>query len=212
MRFCASPFRRTLAPSIKLTRRALLKVATATTALTSACGQGSLVDDDANTDFDADMEVDASPDDLDGGFDLDDASVGDAAIDGSMSDGSAMDASADAARDAASDARTDARADSGVVPFNPDFRSVPERAGVFPYAVMAGDATDTSIIFWTKYEGTEPLSLRVLEMNGSSITAVRFNGTVTVGAGGFVRVIVNGLRANKQHKYALEPRRKSPAE
>ncbi|MFO0558585.1 MAG: alkaline phosphatase D family protein [Polyangiales bacterium] len=188
---------------MKLTRRALIKAATAATALTSACGQGPVVDDDANADFDADMEVDANPDDLDGGFDLDDGAVGDGSVDASMNDGSAMDASADAARDAASDARVDARTDAGTVPFNPDFRGVPERAGVFPYAVMAGDATDTSIIFWTKYEGTGPLSLRVLEMNGSSIVAVRFNGTVTVGAGGFVRVVVNGLRPNKQHKYAF---------
>jgi hypothetical protein len=48
---------------MKLTSRARHKIATATTTLTSACGQESLVDDGANTDFDADMEVDASPDD-----------------------------------------------------------------------------------------------------------------------------------------------------
>jgi alkaline phosphatase D len=69
--------------------------------------------------------------------------------------------------------------------------------------VMAGDATDTSVMFWTRYDGTESLTLRVLEMNGSRIVAMRFNGTVTPGAGGFVRAIVTGLRAHREHMYAF---------
>jgi alkaline phosphatase D len=187
---------------MKLTRRRLLKATTvtATTALGACAGGldgGDGGDAEPNVDFDAtpDPEFDASPEDLDASA-LDD--------DAAASEGGALDAARDAALDArTADARADAAADSGVTVMNPDFRSVPERAGLFPYAVMAGDATDTSIIFWTKYDGTTPLTLRVLEMNGSAIVAVRFNGAVTVGAGGFVRVIVNGLRANKQHRYAF---------
>lgn len=46
-------------------------------------------------------------------------------------------------------ARPDVIRDAGVV-VNPDFRGLTERPAQFPLAVMAGDANDTSAIFWTR--------------------------------------------------------------
>ena len=62
---------------------------------------------------------------------------------------------------------------------------------------------DTSVMFWTRYEGAGPVSLRVLEMEGSRIAATRFNGRVTPSPAGFVRTVVTGLRPNRQHLYAF---------
>ena len=111
------------------------------------------------------------------------------------------DTGADAARDAAVDVLRDTGVDAGIA--NPDFRTLPERTASFPLSVMAGDATDTSVIFWTKFEGTGALTLRVLEMNGTRIAAVRFNGVVTPSSAGFVRAVVTGLRAGREHRYAF---------
>ncbi len=98
----------------------------------------------------------------------------------------------------------DAGRDSGVITVpHPDFRGLPERLPQFPLGVMAGDATDTSVMFWTKHDGTSAVTLRVLEMDGSRIAAVRFNGRVTASGAGFVRAVVTGLRPNKQHLYAF---------
>jgi len=101
------------------------------------------------------------------------------------------------------DAGRDAGRDAGTPAPNPDPRRLPERAASFPLGVMAGDATDTSVMFWTRYDGTAALSLRVLEMDGARIVAVRFDGRVTPAAGGYVRAIVNGLRPNREHLYAF---------
>jgi len=58
-------------------------------------------------------------------------------------------------------------------------------------------------MFWTRYDGSAALTLRVLEMDGTRIVAVRYNGRVTPSSGGFVRAIVNGLRPNRQHLFAF---------
>ncbi len=68
---------------------------------------------------------------------------------------------------------------------------------------MAGGATDTSVMFWTKYTGKAQVVLRVLEMDGNRIAAVRFNGRVTPSSAGFVRAVVTGLRPNRRHLYAF---------
>jgi len=94
--------------------------------------------------------------------------------------------------------------DTGVTPMgDPDFRRLPERDAQFPLGVMAGDATDTSVMFWTRYAGSGNVYLRVLEMDGARIAAVRFDGRVTPSSAGFVRAIVTGLRPNRQHLYAF---------
>lgn len=204
---------------MKISRRELLQVATTVPVATAVgCSEGVVpLDPEVQDDAAPDPEVDASAEDLDGGVEMDpeDASVdpdagdaaefdgGDASAASDGGDGGARDASAPI--DAAPDARDSgvAPADSGVPPSSLDFTRLPERATQFPYAVMAGDATDTSVMFWTKFTGTGPLTLRVLEMNGTMITAVRYNGLVTPASGGFVRVIVNGLRPNKRHRYAF---------
>ncbi|MDB4929292.1 MAG: Phosphodiesterase/alkaline phosphatase, partial [Myxococcaceae bacterium] len=78
-----------------------------------------------------------------------------------------------------------------------------ERPAQFPLGVMAGDAAADSLIFWTKYEGSAPLVLRVLEMDGGRVAALRFDGRVTPSAAGVVRAVVTGLRPGRQHRYAF---------
>ncbi|MBL8680729.1 MAG: alkaline phosphatase D family protein [Myxococcales bacterium] len=196
---------------MKISRRKLLEIASTLPVATAVGCADGLAPGDAEVQDDAapDPEVDASPEDLDGAIEIEpeDGSVGDdggdasvdASFDGGERDAGPIDSGA------ISDARvTDTRpSDTGVAPSSLDFTRLPERTAQFPYAVMAGDATDTSVMFWTKFTGTGPLTLRVLEMNGTTITAVRYNGVVTPGAGGFVRVIVNGLRPNRRHRYAF---------
>jgi alkaline phosphatase D len=119
-----------------------------------------------------------------------------------------VDVPGDVPRDLGVDVPGDVPRDTGAVrdaglPVNPDFRGLPERAAQFPIGVMAGDAADTSVMFWTRYEGAGPVSLRVLEMEGSRIAATRFNGRVTPSSAGFVRTVVTGLRPNRQHLYAF---------
>lgn len=206
---------------MKLTRRSFIKVAGAASAV--GCADGELVTDDGNLeDFDAgpDQTFDANPIDLDAATDEDaavDAATGTDATDEADFDGGAdasADASADVPRDVPRDAprdvltdtgaRVDAARDAGpVVMGNPDFRGLPERPTQFPLGVMAGDATDTSVMFWTRYDGTGAVTLRVLEMDGTRIVAVRFNGAVSPSGGGYVRAIVTGLRPDKQHLYAF---------
>jgi len=64
-----------------------------------------------------------------------------------------------------SDARADGGTDSAVVDFDP--LTVPENAAAFPLGVGSGDADAESAIFWTRYAGTLPLRLRVLERPGA---------------------------------------------
>ncbi len=213
---------------MKLSRRKFMALASAAAA--AGCSDGDIAQDpDAEApieDAGPDPVYDANPIDLDGSIDdaasddaSDDVSDGGAPADVSLDAGrdASLDAGLDARADAVSDAprdvirdvssddgaRVDAARDAGIVLENPDFRGLPERAAQFPIGVMAGDALDTSAMFWTRYEGDAAVTLRVLEMDGSRITAVRFNGRVTPSAAGFVRAIVTGLRANKQHLYAF---------
>ncbi len=94
--------------------------------------------------------------------------------------------------------RVDAGRDAGAPPLaRPDFQDLPERRTQFPLGVMAGDAADTSLIFWTKYEGAAPLVLRVLEMDGGRVAALRFDGRVTPSAA--------GLRPGGRHGAAPQP-------
>ncbi len=206
------------ARAMTLTRRTFIKLAGA------AAAAGCAPDDEiAGLPDDAgpDQVFDAMPGELDTPIGDDDAAVApdagaeadadtpiDASLDADTDAGrdAGLDAGRDAARDVVTDTgpRVDAARDAGVtVTGNPDFRGLPERAGQFPIGVMAGDATDTSVMFWTRYDGDGAVTLRVLEMDGSRITAVRFNGRVTPSGAGFVRAIVTGLRANRQHLYAF---------
>ncbi|MFO0608404.1 MAG: alkaline phosphatase D family protein [Polyangiales bacterium] len=204
---------------MKLTRRRFVQLAGAVCAV--ACADEEVYTPDPIEDAGPDPTYDAMPIDPDAGDDAGD----DAAVDAAPAEDAAPDAALDAARDASLDARADAAPDvvrldaapdvarvdaarpdvardAGMVA-DPDFRSLPERAAQFPLGVMAGDATDTSVIFWTRYAGTGAVRLRVLEMNGARIAAVRFDGAVDASSAGYVRAVVNGLRANKQHLYAF---------
>ncbi|MDP3276569.1 MAG: alkaline phosphatase D family protein [Deltaproteobacteria bacterium] len=179
---------------MKLTRRDLLKAASTATAATAVgCGpelglEGDGGDGGDNRDAQSMASLDAGPD---------------AEFDAQGSDATDGDTASDAATDTRGDTHEDASPDAGTPAINPDFRTIPERLTMFPYAVMAGDATDTSVMFWTRYTGTAPITLRVLEMSGTTLAAVRFDAVVTPAAGGFVRAIVNGLHANRVHKYAF---------
>ncbi len=201
---------------MKLTRRTFIKLAGAASAVGCA---GETAEEDIPFEEDAgpDETYDANPEDLDAAIDEDAPSDDDVADVASPVDAGAdasFDAGTDAGRDASVDARVDVPRDVGAdvprdvprdagTPANPDFRGLPERAGQFPIGVMAGDATDSSVIFWTRFDGTGPVVLRVLEMDGTRIVAVRFDGAVTPSGAGFVRTVVNGLRPNKQHLYAF---------
>lgn len=156
---------------------------------------GGVLHGDEDEDLPPDEEVDANPpEDGDGGVEEEPDPEPDPDADGGT----------DAGTDFESDAGTDLDGGTdGGVPTIPDFVNVPERPARFPLGVMAGDATDTAIMFWTKFTGTAALTLRVYEMKGSKIVAVRFNGNVNPSAAGFVRVIVKGLRPNRVHRYAF---------
>jgi phosphodiesterase/alkaline phosphatase D-like protein len=206
---------------MKLTRRTFIKLAGAAGVVGCAPGDElATVDGEAPEDLDAgpDESFDASP--LDPDAKAADAAVDDASTDAGTDAGAALDVATDVPVDAARDVGLDvprdvprdpgtdtgARVDAGSDPgptVNPDFRGLPDRPGQFPIGVMAGDATDDSIIFWTRYDGSAALTLRVLEMDGNRIVAMRFNGRVTPSGAGYVRAIVNGLRPNKQHLYAF---------
>jgi len=204
---------------MRLTRRTFIKVAGVAGVAGCAGGEDG-PDGEALEEYDSgpDEIFDANPDDLDAAVDdvaavePDVAAVTDAGVDAALD--ASRDAAADAPRDVPRDVPADAgaRADAGrdagrdagtAVMSNPDFRGLPERPGQFPIGLMAGDATDTSVIFWTRYEGTATVMLRVLEMDGTRIAAVRFDGRVTPSGAGFVRAVVTGLRPNKQHLYAF---------
>ncbi len=211
---------------MKLTRRELMQVAGAAT-LAGCATEVGIADlevdadtfEDAGEDYDAgpDQTYDADPVDHDAATPELDAAVDDVPA---ADAGASMDAGIDAGRDASVDVPRDAGPrdtgvrdtgvrdtgvrDSGpVVMGNPDFRRLDERSGVFPIGVMAGDATHDSVMFWTRFTGEANLTLRVLEMDGDRIAAVRFNGRVTPSGAGYVRAIVNGLRPNKRHLYAF---------
>ena len=218
---------------MKLTRRTFIKIAGAAgVAGTVGCGAGDDPDGELPPDYDSgpDETFDASGEDLDADLTKEDAAAeDDVALDAGADAG--VDVPAEPPRDVpAMDAGRDVppvdvprvdvpradvppvdvprvdvpRVDSGVITVpHPDFRSLPERLPQFPLGVMAGDATHTSVMFWTKHDGDSAVTLRVLEMNGDRIAAVRFNGRVTPSGAGFVRAIVTGLRPNKQHLYAF---------
>ena len=217
---------------MKLTRRTFIKIAGAAGVAGCGAGDDPAAELPPDYDSGPDETFDASPEDLDGAIDKD-AGEPDAggALDAGAPDVGAPDAGAldvgapDAGRDAGRDAGIDVPRDvprdvgfdvpreppppppprdAGVITLpHPDFRGLPERLPQFPLGVMAGDATDTSVMFWTKHDGDSAVTLRVLEMDGSRIAAVRFNGRVTPSGAGFVRAIVTGLRPNKQHLYAF---------
>ncbi len=217
---------------MELTRRTFIKLAGAAGVAGSAGVGGCGGDGAAEVDPPAeDEEFDSPPDEmLDAGTDDEDAAVDDedAAVD---LDGG-TDPAVDAATEVRVDVPVDPPRDAGVVPprdvpvsvprdvpvprvdagrdagttlplRDADFRDLPERRTQFPLGVMAGDATDTSVMFWTKYAGKASVVLRVLEMDGNRIAAVRFNGRVTPSSAGFVRAVVTGLRPNRRHLYAF---------
>lgn len=185
---------------MKLTRRTFIQLTGA--AGLSGCAQEVSPEEEALEDAGPDQEFDANPDDLDASVDEDAAVDEDApVVEMDAATEPPLDASADVPTDAPS--RVDAGRDAGPPAPIPDPRRLPERAASFPLGVMAGDATDTSLMFWTRYAGSAALSLQVLEMEGNRVAAVRFNGRVTPSSGGFVRAIVNGLRPNRAHLYAF---------
>lgn len=208
---------------MKLTRRTFIKLASAAGVVgSSGCGDASEPDPADTFDSPPDEMLPADPVDADAAVTPpdDDAAVApldDAAVAADAGTPPSLDASTTVDRDVPIGPARDVpvtpprdvpvappRVDAGPPPLaHPDFRDLPERRTQFPLGVMAGDATDTSAMFWTKYSGDAAVVLRVLEMDGNRIAAVRFNGRVTPSGAGFVRAVVTGLRPNRQHLYAF---------
>lgn len=83
--------------------------------------------------------------------------------------------------------------------------SLPVRAGEFPYGVMAGDATDTRAMLWTKYSGSGTLGVQIEAEHGTDGMAVASRALTAAeqGDGGFAHVDISGLEGGKRYRYAF---------
>lgn len=88
-----------------------------------------------------------------------------------------------------------------------DLDALPLRAKDFPYGVMAGDATPTAAMLWTRYVGAGAGTLFVqIEEEGAPKGEAVISRAVTAkerGDGGFVHVDAGGLVAGKRYRYAF---------
>jgi alkaline phosphatase D len=86
-----------------------------------------------------------------------------------------------------------------------DLDALPVRAGDFPYGVMAGDATATSVILWTKFIGDGTLAVQIEEERGPRGMAVASRPLTGAerGDAGFMHVDVIGLQAGRRYRYAF---------
>jgi phosphodiesterase/alkaline phosphatase D-like protein len=71
----------------------------------------------------------------------------------------------------------------------------------FPAGVMSGDASSTSAVVWTRYQGRQPLTLTVTEKASG---AQLYRGTVRPGDDGYVHVKLNGLQPGTDHRYVFQ--------
>lgn len=86
-----------------------------------------------------------------------------------------------------------------------DLDALPLRAADFPYGVMAGDATASRVMLWTRYTGDGTLAVQIEEERGAGGMAVASRPLTAAerGDGGFMHVDVAGLRAGARYRYAF---------
>jgi phosphodiesterase/alkaline phosphatase D-like protein len=82
---------------------------------------------------------------------------------------------------------------------------LPVRAGSFPYGVMAGDATDTRVMLWTKYTGGGTLGVQIEAASGAGGMAVASRALTSAeqGDAGFMHVDMTGLTGGTRYRYAF---------
>jgi alkaline phosphatase D len=110
------------------------------------------------------------------------------------------------------DAGVDA-ADGAMPPAKPttvpgvDLEAIPLRVAEFPYGVMAGDATATSAMFWTRFVGAAAASLFVqIEAEGAPKGVAVVSRAVLaseLGDAGFVHIDASGLTPGARSRYAF---------
>lgn len=89
-----------------------------------------------------------------------------------------------------------------------DLDALPLRAKDFPYGVMAGDATSTRAIVWTRFIGAAAAGALFVQLEAEGApkgTAVisRAVATPERGDGGFVHVDASGLTPGERYRYAF---------
>lgn len=86
-----------------------------------------------------------------------------------------------------------------------DLSALPLRGGDFPYGVMAGDATDTRAMLWTKYEGRGALGVQIEAERGAGgvAAASRALTSAELSDDGFAHVDIDGLEGGKRYRYAF---------
>lgn len=86
-----------------------------------------------------------------------------------------------------------------------DLDAIPYQGADFPYRVMAGDATATNAMVWTRYTGTGTLHVQLELEKGANGRAVisREVAASEIGDGGFVHVDVAGLAAGQRYRYTF---------
>ncbi len=91
--------------------------------------------------------------------------------------------------------------DAGIPVENPE--TLVESDLVFTFGIAAGDAHEDRVILQTRYSGTDPLSLRVWRMEGTTYAELVADEAVMPGDGGFVHLDVQGLVAGARYRYAF---------
>lgn len=71
--------------------------------------------------------------------------------------------------------------------------------GAFPLGVASGDVGPDSAVLWTRYEGTQPVSLLVWDDSGAEV----FEGDVVPEEGGYIHVEVDSLAPGVRHRYGF---------
>ncbi len=198
-----------------LTRREFLKATGAAVAAASGCGapaetpiDDAAVEPGADATTDTGPAPDTAPPAYDAPVSVADVSQG--------TDAGAIDAStpprdvpATDARPPTMDARpptTDARPPAmDARPPDLELGSIPLSGSEFRRGVMAGDATASRAVVWTRYGGSRELVLRVIETSadGRTIRGLAFEGVVRPDAEGFVHRDVTGLDPGARYRYAF---------
>lgn len=77
-----------------------------------------------------------------------------------------------------------------------------EESAAFPLGVAAGDATESAVVLWTRYDGEAPLRLVVWRWDDGDYGPRIFEEAVTPAEGGFVHVAVP-VSAGLRYRYAF---------
>lgn len=86
-----------------------------------------------------------------------------------------------------------------------DLDALPTRSAEFPFGVMAGDATPSNVMLWTRYTGAGTLAVQ-LEREGApkgEATVSRVLRAEERGDGGFAHVDAGGLFPGARYRYAF---------